>query len=245
MPKVALIGGSSPLPGASDWPVVQTQANAYGTPSGPLRSLDASGDCLYLPRHDERLRLAPHAINYRANVQLLLDEGVTHALCSYSVGGIDPALLPGALVVPDQLIDYSWGREHTFHDGEQVEHLEFSAPFDAGIIAALQSTAQAEALSLDVGGVYASVQGPRLETVAEVARLARDGCTLVGMTAMPEIALLRERGIAAAALCLVINPAAGVVPGTVDFAAMQAVADAGAAQMQALLLRTVQRIVSA
>ncbi len=243
--RLALVAGSTPLPDAAQWQPMRCPANAFGQPSGPLRQLPGGGGSLYLPRHDESAHFAPHAINYRANVEALLAQGVTHALCSYSVGAVDAALAPGTLVIADQLIDYTWGREHSFFDGEKVTHAEFASPVDSQLTQLLQAAAAATGIEVVCGGTYACTQGPRLETAAEVSRLARDGCTLVGMTAMPELALFRERGIRTAALCLVVNPAAGVVPGAVDMQAMQAVATAGAVQMQRLLLEALSRFVSA
>ncbi|MGI9324668.1 MAG: S-methyl-5'-thioinosine phosphorylase [Pseudomonadales bacterium] len=243
--RLALVAGSTPLPDAAQWQVKPCPANAYGRPSGPLRQLADAGSSLYLPRHDETARIAPHAINYRANVEALHAEGVTHALCSYSVGGVDAALAPGTLVIADQLIDYTWGRKHSFFDADAVTHAEFASPVDPQLTELLRAAAAASGIDVVCGGTYACTQGPRLETAAEVSRLDRDGCTLVGMTAMPELALLRERGIAAATLCLVVNPAAGVVPGAVDMQALHAVAKAGAAQMQRLLLEALSRFVSA
>ncbi|MEM1229860.1 MAG: S-methyl-5'-thioinosine phosphorylase [Pseudomonadota bacterium] len=240
---LAIIGGSAPPPGAGDWPAIEVPESRYGVHSGPIRRIEltANASAYYLPRHDESRHIAPHRVNYRANVDVLSQLGVTHVLLSYAVGALVASLPPEALVLPDQIIDYSYGREHTFHDGDAVEHLEFAEPFDAGLRVALAVAAKDLGESVVAEGCYACTQGPRLETAAEVRRLAADGGTLVGMTAMPEVALLKERGITAAALCLVINPAAGVVPGAVDMEELYRVAERGSRRAQAVLLRAVER----
>ena len=172
----------------------------------------------FLPRHGEQHVIPPHKVNYRANIWALSQLGVKRVVAINAVGGIHEALAPGNFAVPDQLIDYSFGREGTFFetDLEQVTHIDFTHPYTQdlrqqllGAVSQANSQLQARRGVMD-GGVYGCTQGPRLETAAEILRLRRDGCDMVGMTAMPEAALARELDIAYACLALSVNWAAGL-----------------------------------
>ena len=183
----------------------------YGTPSGPIRELSYDDQTVFLlPRHGENLLIPPHAINYRANIKALEQLGVDCIVSMNTVGVITSGLHPGQLAVPDQLIDYTWGRPHSFFDGgDALDHIDFTSPFSADVRRALLQAADAAGVPVHDGGVYAATQGPRLETAAEVDRLERDGADLIGMTAMPEASLARELGIEYACLSLIVNYAAG------------------------------------
>src|SRR5690606_31634698 len=165
-----------------------------------------------IARHGEEGGIAPHDVNYRANVWALYQHGVRRLIGVNVVGTIAENFHPGELAVPEQLVDYTWGRETTFGGGDRgVVHVEFAQPFSREVAA--QLLAAGAALGIEMRrGVYGVTQGPRLETVAEIDRLARDGCTMVGMTAMPEAALARELGIDYAVLALGVNHAAGRGP---------------------------------
>lgn len=195
----------------------------YGNPSQGMALVEWRGQrIIHLPRHGDNHALAPHHINYRANLWALQQLGVSRIIALGSVGGIRDALLaPGSLILPDQLIDYTWGREGSFFDGVvgSLQHIDFTEPFDSQLRGALASAAQKVGLKCCNGGVYGVTQGPRLETAAEINRLARDGCDVVGMTAMPETALARELGMAYGLLAVVVNAAAGrgSVPITDEF----------------------------
>lgn len=184
----------------------------WGEPSGPL-TLGRIGaqEVVFLARHGYGHTIPPHLVNYRANIDALKRSGVSWIVSVASVGGIDKEAPPGALVVPHQIIDYTSGRETTFQngDGDQVQHIDFTEPYDAGVRAALLAASRQQGIPVFDGGVYAATQGPRLETAAEINRLERDGATLVGMTGMPEAALAREAAVPYAALCVVANWAAG------------------------------------
>ena len=201
----------------------------YGAPSAEIASHRIGDEeALVLARHGAAHEFAPHEINYRANVWALKEAGATALVACFTVGGIDPALAPGALVVPDQIVDYTWGRDMTYGghaNGVPVAHALFDEPFDAAL---RQSLLGASDELLD-GGVYGCTQGPRLETAAEIVRMARDGCTLVGMTGMPEATLARELELPYAAVCLVVNPAAGV--GAIVETEIREVARQGAARL--------------
>lgn len=182
-----------------------------------------AGDAAYLllPRHGASQQVAPHEINYRANVWLMHSLGVTHLLGTHTVGAIDPVLGVGRMVLPDQLIDYTWGRSSTYDD--ERRHVMFETPYCASLRDAVRRVAPRV---VDTG-VYGCTQGPRLETAAEIRRMARDGCTVVGMTGMPEAVLARELELCYASLCVIVNPAAGVGEERIDGAAIRAASDVG------------------
>jgi 5'-deoxy-5'-methylthioadenosine phosphorylase len=184
----------------------------YGEPSGAcLYGRLGDGEAWFLNRHGSGHTILPHEVNYRANLWALAELGANHIVAINSVGGIAPDLPPAALAIPDQIIDYTWGRAHTIFDGAQgiASHVEFAEPFSAEVRQMLLGAAAAADLEARDGGVYGATQGPRLETRAEIERMARDGCHMVGMTGMPEAALARELGLAYACCAVVINWAAG------------------------------------
>jgi 5'-methylthioinosine phosphorylase len=184
----------------------------YGEASGPLTLGRIDGvDIVFLARHGYGHTLAPHEINYRANLWALQAQGVTRVMAVFTVGGIAEGLGAGSIVVPDQIIDYTWGRPSTYFEGSEqpVTHIDFTYPYDEGMRGELMTAARAAGVDVADGGTYAAVQGPRLETKAEIDRLERDGATIVGMTGMPEAALARELKLAYAGVAVVVNPAAG------------------------------------
>ena len=215
MARIALVGGTGAGALVPADAQEQEATSAWGSPSGNLhRWWRAGSEFLFLPRHGLPPRVPPHRVNFRANVDVLAGLAPDLVIGINAVGGIAPHCSPGRLVVPDQLIDYTWGRDATYFDGggETPVHVEFEPPFAPAARDALLAAAARAGVTVVPGGTYGVTQGPRLETAAEIARLARDGCDVVGMTAMPEAALARERGLAYAILCVVVNPAAGLAP---------------------------------
>ena len=241
--SVGLIVGS--LAAGLAWaPQTRSQTKTpYGAPSSALTTVtlgDRSVVCI--ARHGEQGRIPPHRVNYRANVWALREYGADIVIGVNAVGVIDTAVFsPGELAVPDQLIDYTWGREHTFEagDSEAINHVDFTEPFDVELRADLSAAAAA----LGFGGrrgIYGVTQGPRLESAAEIARLARDGCAMVGMTAMPEAGLARECGLRYAICGGGVNHAAGCDPGHGDIHAQIATHVAsGMQRVQAVLEQVV------
>jgi len=185
---------------------------AFGEPSGPLTLGRIGGsEVIFLARHGDAHSIPPHQVNYRANIQALKDAGATQIASVATVGGIRREFAPGALVVPHQIIDYTWGRASTFFEGPgaKVTHIDFTEPYSGALRARILVAARACGEAVADGGVYATTQGPRLETAAEISRLERDGADLVGMTGMPEAALAREAGLEYAVIAVVANHAAG------------------------------------
>jgi 5'-deoxy-5'-methylthioadenosine phosphorylase len=184
----------------------------YGEPSGPLTFGRVGGrDVVFLARHGYGHTVAPHEVNYRANLWALKEEGVAGVVSVASVGGIRKDLEPGALMLPDQIIDYTWGRGSTFFEGADapVTHIDFTEPYSPALRQRIREAARLCGERLAEGGVYAATQGPRLETAAEINRMERDGADVVGMTGMPEAVLARELGLEYAAIAVVANYAAG------------------------------------
>jgi purine nucleoside phosphorylase len=187
-------------------------STAFGAPSARVHRLKFNGhNVLSLARHGAGHTFPPHAINYRANVLALKKLGAEAIIGLNTVGVITTVIEPGGLAIPDQLIDYTWGREHTLFDGRRglVEHIDFTEPFTDGLRRQLVAAARAAEVPCHDGGVYAATQGPRLETAAEIGRLERDGADFVGMTAMPEAAIAREAGVEYACIAMIVNHAAG------------------------------------
>ncbi len=210
---IAIIGGSG-LAQLGNLKLSRREAagTPYGTPSAPLSFGEIAGRAVvFLARHGDGHTVAPHEVNYRANIWALKEAGATEIVSVATVGGIASHAAPGALLVPQQIVDYTWGRAATFFEGPgaPVKHIDFTEPYSAPVRERLLGAARACGEPAHDGGVYAVTQGPRLETAAEIERLARDGADIVGMTAMPEAALARELDLPYGSLAVVANYAAG------------------------------------
>jgi 5'-methylthioinosine phosphorylase len=210
---LAIIGGSG-LTQLSSLEVERRKVmrTPYGEPSGAL-TFGRIGACevIFLARHGYGHTIPPHEVNYRANLWALREAGADTIVSVASVGGIRNDIWPGTLVLPHQVIDYTWGRASTFFEGpgQPVNHIDFTEPYSRTLREALLGAATAVGERIMDGGVYAATQGPRLESAAEINRFERDGADIVGMTGMPEASLAREIGLAYAALAVVANYAAG------------------------------------
>ncbi|WOJ94239.1 S-methyl-5'-thioinosine phosphorylase [Congregibacter variabilis] len=213
--SLAIIGGTG-LNTLAGLEVLASHAvdTPYGQPSMAIEEGVYGGrKLLFLHRHGGRAQpIPPHLVNYRANIWALRELGAERILAANAVGAINAGMVPGKLVVPHQLIDYTWGREHSFDDGSSGEllHVDFTHPYDGELRDEILGAALAVGLPHVATAVLGVVQGPRLESAAEVRRFANDGCDLLGMTGMPEAALARELAIPYAAVCMVVNAAAGV-----------------------------------
>jgi 5'-methylthioinosine phosphorylase len=243
---LAIIGGSG-LAKLAELTQVQRKVmrTPYGDPSCALTfgKLDDQA-VVFLARHGYGHTIAPHEINYRANLWALKEAGVQRVVAVATVGGIRKAndsveFEAGSLCIPDQIIDYTWGRKHTFFEGSEqpVTHVDFTHPYSATLRASLIAAAARNNVDIIAHGTYGCTQGPRLETAAEILRMGRDGCDLVGMTGMPEAALARELGLDYAAIAVVVNPAAGQGASAqgISFDAIKEVMEQGIAQVRRLL----------
>ena len=210
---LGIIGGTG-LTQLSNLEVTRRQVvrTPFGDPSGALTFGKLNRrDVVFLARHGYGHTIPPHEVNYRANIWALHSEGAGPVVSVASVGGIRSDLPPGALAIPHQVLDYTWGRKHTLFDGpdQPVTHVDFTHPYCEELRARLLKAAAAAGQAIVNSGVYAATQGPRLESAAEIDRLERDGADMVGMTGMPEAGLAREIGLRYAAVAVVVNHAAG------------------------------------
>ncbi len=213
MNDLAVIGGSG-MTAYDGLEIVRRESveTPWGKPSAPLNHgrLKDIG-IVFLARHGASHEISPHRVNYRANLWALHHAGVRRIVAVAAVGGIRSGIDRGAIVIPDQIVDYTWGRGHTFfEDGlDHAVHVDFTSPYCERLRAGLLAAARRAGADAADGGVYAATQGPRLESAAEIDRLERDGCDVVGMTGMPEAALARELGVSYAHCAVVSNRAAG------------------------------------
>lgn len=218
MATLAVIGGTGlPVLEGLEIKCREPIRTPYGEPSAPLVHGQLAGvELLFLARHGDDHRIPPHQVNYRANIWALQQAGARKIIAVATVGGIRHGLMPGHLIIPDQLIDYTWGRAHTFFEegrGQEVVHIDFTEPYCEELRMMMLRAAEMTGLAIVPQGTYGATQGPRLESRAEIDRLERDGCDVVGMTAMPEAALARELNLCYATCAIVANPAAGRAAG--------------------------------
>ena len=214
----AVIGGSGLY--ALDESFRVESSKKIKTPYGDVSSDLIVGEfngcrLIFLTRHGASHHIPPHKINYRANLWALNTMEVSHIIAINAVGGIDHG--PRSLVLPDQIIDYTSGRCHTFSDGAEldgekteVNHIDFSFPYSQPLREKIIRASQAQGIDLNTSGSYCCTNGPRLETIAEIRKMQNDGCSIIGMTGMPEAALARELEIEYASIALVVNWCAGL-----------------------------------
>lgn len=239
MAELAIIGGTG-LTSLKGLEIVNREVShtPYGEPSGPLVHGELCGKpVMFLPRHGSGHTIPPHKINYRANLWALKESGAKQVIAVNAVGGIRADMTPGRLAFPDQVIDYTWSRVNTyFEEGlTHVTHIDFTHPYCEPLRRQLIDAARTVGLEAVEEGTYGATQGPRLETIAEIDRLERDGCDLVGMTGMPEAALARELGLCYASIAVVANMAAGRGEGEITMEEIEQHLTGGMEQVRRLL----------
>ncbi|OUS25614.1 methylthioadenosine phosphorylase [Gammaproteobacteria bacterium 45_16_T64] len=241
---LAIIGGSglTTLDGLTLLESLNVET-PYGATSAPIeKGVFAGRDVYFLARHGKNHGFAPHEVNYRANLWALESLGVTAIIGVNAVGGISAEMGPESIVIPDQLIDYTWGRESSFSSVGDVIHADFTFPYTQSLREQLLATAKEIELSVFSQGVYGVTQGPRLETAAEINKLEKDGCDIVGMTAMPEAILARELDLEYVNLSLVVNMAAGRSEGVITMDEIYRVLDIGMIHIRRLIAEAIKRI---
>ncbi|HUW97255.1 MAG TPA: S-methyl-5'-thioinosine phosphorylase [Acidiferrobacter sp.] len=246
MKMLAIIGGSG-LTHLRNLTVRQRRVlrTPYGEPSAPMVYGTIGGrDVIFLPRHGHGHTIPPHRINYQANLWALKECGVSHVIAVNAVGAINALFVPGTLVLPDQIIDYTYERPHTFFGSspEPVTHVDFTYPYCEALRGVLRDGAERAGLKVVSGATYAATQGPRFETIAEIQRLERDGADIVGMTGMPEAGLARELGVCYASVAVVANFAAGKAEGAIDLHLIGRYLDAGMVKVRSLLEQAIPRL---
>lgn len=246
MSDLAIIGGSG-LTKLNGLIVIKQQEyeTPYGMPSGILTyGTYANKEIIFLPRHGDPHVIPPHKINYRANIWALKECQVKNIIGVNAVGGVTEEMYPGRLICPDQIIDYTWSRAHTFFDGDQntVTHIDFSQPYSKNLRSLLINTTTTDKLDLYPAGTYGATQGPRLETAAEIERMERDGCDIIGMTGMPEAALARELEIDYASISIIANWAAGKSEEKITMEMIDRNLNAAMSKVHALLAAVIPKI---
>ncbi len=211
---------------------------SYGEPSAAI-SLGRFGSqaIAFLARHGEPHQIPPHLVNYRANLEALRQSGVSHVIAVNAVGGIHESLGPAKIAVPDQIIDYTFGREHTIYDdsGKHLEHVDFTWPYSESIRQVLIAAARENHIEVMPNGVYGATQGPRLETAAEIRKYRQEGCDMVGMTGMPEASIAREMGLQYGCIALSVNWAAGMTESIITMEEIQQAIDQGMDKVKTIL----------
>jgi 5'-methylthioinosine phosphorylase len=247
MTVVAIIGGSG-LTQLNNLRITRREVvrTPYGEPSAPMVYGElADREVVFLPRHGAGHTIPPHAVNYRANIWAIQRSGVKNVIAVNAVGGIsDDYLEPGTLVIPDQIVDYTWGRDHTFFGGEHkiVTHVDFTEPYCGTLRQTLIAGARSAKLKVAERGTYAATQGPRFESSGEIRRFEKDGCDIVGMTGMPEAGLARELELCYACVALVVNPAAGKAKGVIEIKDIQQHLESGMAKVRTLLEHAILQV---
>lgn len=243
MARIAIIGGT----GLTSLECLTiTGKEIVHTPFGEVSATLVHGllrdkEVIFLPRHGSGHTIPPHKINYRANIWALKEAGAEYIIAVNAVGGIPAQWSPGTLVLPNQIIDYTYGRENTyFEDGDNpVVHVDFTQPYCENLRQTIQAGANTANLRLETSATYAVTQGPRLETAAEVDRLERDGCHIIGMTGMPEAVLARELELCYASIAVVANLAAGRGDGEITMEEIERHISEGMEQVRTLLENTI------
>lgn len=246
MAELAIIGGTG-LTTLKNLKIKKREVmrTPYGEPSGPLVHGElCDHDVVFLPRHGHGHTIPPHMVNFCANIWALRETGVHSVIAVAAVGGIREDLQPAMLAIPDQIIDYTWSRRHTYFESDlsEVTHIDFTNPYSSHVRQLLIDAANSLDIDYANDGTYGATQGPRLETAAEIDRLERDGCTMVGMTGMPEAALARELDLDYAHLAVVANRAAGRGNGAISMEDIESHLSQGMNDVRSLLEVAIPRI---
>lgn len=246
MSELAIIGGTG-LTKLADLCIARREVlhTPFGEPSGPFIHGEYCGtEVVFLARHGSGHTIPPHKVNYRANLWALQQIGVKKVIAVAAVGGIRQDMEPGQIAFPDQIIDYTYSRHQTFYERDltHVVHVDFTEPYCPEMRDVLIAGSQALGIGAVENGVYGATQGPRLETAAEIDRLERDGCDIVGMTGMPETALARELELCYCTIAVVANWAAGRSPGPIMGEVIDANLKTGMARVKTLLEKAIPEL---
>jgi 5'-deoxy-5'-methylthioadenosine phosphorylase len=239
MSGIAIIGGS----GLSRLENLVTERREvvetpFGNPSSALTIGSCSGtQAIFLARHGDEHSILPHRVNYCANLSALKQAGATHVIGVCAVGGISENMPPGRVVIPDQIIDYTWSRRHTIYEDHRnnAAHIDFTEPYCASLRARLIDAAGKSGIDIATAATYGATQGPRLETIAEINRMEKDGCHIVGMTGMPEASIARELELCYAVIAVSVNYAAGRADGPIEMQEIETNLTAGMAKVREIL----------
>ena len=246
MAELAIIGGTG-LTSINDLEITgrEMMTTPFGEPSGPLVHGELYGhEVMFLPRHGSGHTIPPHKVNYRANIWALREAGAKSVIAVNAVGAIQSDMQPASLVIPDQIVDYTWSRTNTFFEEglSKVVHIDFTDPYCEGMRSKIIAAAEEINLTLCNSATYAAMQGPRLETAAEINKLESDACHIVGMTGMPETALARELELCYACIAVVANMAAGRGDGEITMSEIERHLASGMDNVKKLIRQTVSML---
>lgn len=244
MTTIAVIGGSG-LTQLEGLVITRREVGRtpYGEPSAPMVFGQLKGqEIVFLPRHGPNHTIPPHEVNYRANIWTLLNAGIRHIIAVAAVGSINQEIAEiSGLVIPDQIIDYTYGREHTFCGcSQKVTHIDFTQPYCSELREVILQGAKKAKVDAADYGTYGATQGPRFETAAEISRMEKDGADIVGMTGMPEASLAKELGICYATIAVVANPAAGKAASPIDLKEIETQLNLGMVKVRKVLEQAIQ-----
>lgn len=221
----------------------RTIATPYGQSSDVYRICELSGKMfIFIARHGSPHRIPPHKVNYRANIWGLRELGVERILSVNAVGGINRLMHPGDIVIADQVIDMTHGRESTFYDAAEVVHIDFTMPYCPDLREALFEAGRRNNIPLKESATYLSSNGPRLESKAEIRFYSQIGGDIIGMTGMPEASLARELEICFAKVCVVTNYAAGISEDKLTVTEVIDTMKASTRKVKTLLMETLEII---
>ena len=246
MKNIAIIGGTG-LTSLENFTITRNEilTTPYGETSGALGFGNLGGkEIILLARHGNPHIIPPHKVNYRANIWALHHYGINHIISVNTVGGIAKLMYPCRIVIPNQIIDYTWSRNHTFFEDNinHVTHIDFTRPYSGELRQSIIDCGKSLKLDMYTCAVYGATQGPRLETIAEITRMERDGCDVAGMTGMPEAALAKELDINYASIALVVNWAAGKSKDTITMKIIKENLKAGMGNIKLLLNKIIETI---
>lgn len=241
---LALIAGT----GFYDWEELKNQqekhiSTPYGEASvfqGEVMTPQGAKPLVFLPRHARNHSIPPHLINYRANIWALQSLGVDKIIAVNAVGSLLREVPPGSIVLVDDFLDFTYGREHTFFTGGEagVQHTDMTHCYDEEWQQQIKAAAERANIPLMEKGVYVCVQGPRFESRAEIQAFARLGGTISGMTGVPEVTLANELGLKYGSLAMVTNFACGLAD-KVTHAEVTELMNANAKSLAQILLQLV------
>jgi 5'-methylthioinosine phosphorylase len=248
MTRIAIIGGSGlyQLDGIEN-SRSESVETPYGDPSDALTNGTLQGvDIIFLARHGAMHTIPPHRVNYRANLWALKHSGASTVISVCAVGGIRADIRPGSVIIPDQIIDYTWSRQHTLYEQDltSVTHIDFTEPYCGELRMALIRAAEETDIEVITTATYGATQGPRLETAAEINRMEKDGCDIVGMTGMPEASLARELGLCYATIAVSANDAAGRGTGPIEMQEIMTNLESGMRNIRSILQLALQTLIA-
>jgi len=208
----------------------------YGDVAVTFGRWHGGAEVTFIARHGADHSIAPHSINYRANIWALREAGATAILATAVSGGITDGLDPGDLVIIDDFLNFTAGRADTFFDEPgNLQHTDMTDVYDPTLRQLIARAAASVGVEIAAGGTYCATNGPRFESPAEIRMMAAVGGDIVGMTGYPEVALARELGLPYASIGVISNRAAGLIDEALSLPEIMAVIEAASEPLYKLI----------